>query len=90
MSIMISLNPVPPTSLSALAREVLDLLNSRPAAADIVLGGGVALAHYLDYRDTYDPFLFRSRPAIDGSMRPSMLHGRRSESRRSATISPRR
>lgn len=54
MSVVISSKPVPPTSLSALAREVLDLLASRPAAADIVLGGGVALAHYLDYRVTYD------------------------------------
>ena len=46
--------PIPPTNLSVYAREVLDLLASHPAAADIVLGGGVALAHYLNYRDTHD------------------------------------
>lgn len=46
--------PIPPTNLSVYAREVLDRLASHPAAADIVLGGGVALAHYLNYRDTND------------------------------------
>jgi len=46
--------PIPPTNLSVYAREVLDLLASHPAAADIVLGRGVALAHYLNYRDTHD------------------------------------
>ncbi len=46
--------PVTPQSLSAYAREVLELLANNPAAAEIVLGGGVALAHYLDYRETYD------------------------------------
>lgn len=51
---MTSPKPTPPTSLSTYAREVLDLLATHPAAADIVLGGGVALSHYLDYRETYD------------------------------------
>jgi hypothetical protein len=30
------------------------LLANNPAAAEIVLGGGVALSHYLDYRETHD------------------------------------
>ena len=46
--------PIPPSSLSSYAREILDLLANNPAAAQIVLGGGVALAHYLDYRETHD------------------------------------
>lgn len=46
--------PHPPANLNPFAGEVLQKLAGRPAAADIVLGGGVALAHYLDYRDTFD------------------------------------
>jgi hypothetical protein len=46
--------PIPPQSLSTLAREVLERLAKQPAAAEVVLGGGVALAHYLDYRTTHD------------------------------------
>lgn len=48
------ITPIPPERLSRFAREVLELLAGQPAAAEIVIGGGVALAHYLDYRDTYD------------------------------------
>ncbi|MFN7814539.1 MAG: hypothetical protein ACK5SI_17995, partial [Planctomycetia bacterium] len=47
-------SPVPPSNLSAYAREVLELMAGDAAAAEIVLGGGVALAHYLEYRDTFD------------------------------------
>lgn len=45
---MTNSRPVTPQSLSAYAREVLELLANNPAAEEIVLGGGVALAHYLD------------------------------------------
>ena len=48
------IRPIPPERLSQYAREVLDLLAGHSAAAEIVIGGGVALAHYLDYRETYD------------------------------------
>ncbi len=48
------IHPVPPRRLSGFAREVLELLAGHPSAAEIVIGGGVALAHYLDYRDTFD------------------------------------
>ena len=48
------MKPHPPRSLNAFAKELLDLLAGHPEAAEIVIGGGVALAHYLDYRDTFD------------------------------------
>lgn len=48
------MNPRPPQSLNRFAKELLDLLAGHPEAAEIVIGGGVALAHYLDYRDTVD------------------------------------
>jgi hypothetical protein len=48
------MKPHPPLSLNAFAKELLDLLAGHPEAAEIVIGGGVALAHYLDYRDTVD------------------------------------
>jgi hypothetical protein len=47
-------HPVPPQRLSGFAREVLELLAGQPAASAIVIGGGVALSHYHEYRDTFD------------------------------------
>ena len=46
--------PTPPSRLGIYAREVLELLAGHEAAAEIVIGGGIALAHYVDYRDTFD------------------------------------
>lgn len=46
--------PTPPSRLGGYAREVLEFLAGHEAAAEIVLGGGIALAHYVDYRDTFD------------------------------------
>ncbi|NDC53129.1 MAG: hypothetical protein EBZ74_02280 [Planctomycetia bacterium] len=46
--------PVPPSRLCGYAREVLELLAGHAAAAEIVIGGGVALSHYVEYRDTFD------------------------------------
>ena len=46
--------PVPPQSLSPYAREILQLLAGHPEAAEIVIGGGVALSHYAEYRETFD------------------------------------
>lgn len=46
--------PSPPSRLGIYAREVLEHLAGHPAAAEIVIGGGIALAHYVEYRETYD------------------------------------
>ena len=46
--------PSPPRRLDPIVREMLEALHHQPAAATIVLGGGVAFKHYLDYRDTHD------------------------------------
>lgn len=49
-------SPAPrvPDRLHPLAKEILEGLRSRPEASAIVLGGGVALQHYCEYRDTID------------------------------------
>jgi len=41
-------SPTMPARLHALAKEILDELRDQPAAAAIILGGGVALQHYCD------------------------------------------
>lgn len=46
--------PKPPQQLDPVVREILEQLRHQPAAATIVLGGGVAFKHYLDYRNTHD------------------------------------
>lgn len=46
--------PVVPGDLHPLAREILDLLRDQPDAAAITIGGGVALQHYLNRRQTVD------------------------------------
>lgn len=46
--------PKPPIRLHAVAREILDELRGQPAAAMLILGGGVALQHYCEYRETRD------------------------------------
>jgi hypothetical protein len=46
--------PSKPGNLDPLAEKVLDALTGRPEAAEIVLGGYVALQHYADYRATHD------------------------------------
>lgn len=46
--------PRVPASLHPLAREILNELRARPAAKEIVLGGGVALQHYCEFRSTVD------------------------------------
>ncbi len=46
--------PTTPQRLHVLAREILDELRDQHAAADFILGGGVALQHYCEYRDTRD------------------------------------
>ncbi len=51
---MRNLTPTPPKTLNAYARELLDALAGHAEAIEIVLGGGVALSHYLEYRRTVD------------------------------------
>jgi hypothetical protein len=46
--------PTQPERLHTLAKEVLEELREQPAAAAFILGGGVALQHYCEYRDTRD------------------------------------
>jgi hypothetical protein len=46
--------PVPPKNLNPFARELLERLSGHEDAAGIVIGGGVALSHYLEYRGTVD------------------------------------
>jgi hypothetical protein len=46
--------PKVPENLDPLAREVLEGLRQQPAANQIILGGGVALQHYCEYRETRD------------------------------------
>jgi len=58
--------PKPPTTLHPLSRELLESLAGHPEAADIVIGGGVALSHYLEYRDTVDlDAWWRAEPRAD-------------------------
>ncbi len=49
-----AMEPRRPSHLDPLAEELLDGLTGRPEAAEIVIGGGVALNHYLDHRPTFD------------------------------------
>ena len=51
---MLEMQPTTPRNLNPLARELLESLAGHPEAAEIVMGGGVALSHYLEYRDTED------------------------------------
>lgn len=48
------LQPKVPSNLSPYARELLERLCSQPEAKAFVLGGGVALSHYCEYRPTFD------------------------------------
>lgn len=51
---MRELHPTVPKNLNLYARELLEALAGHPEAAEIVLGGGVALSHYVEYRGTVD------------------------------------
>ena len=51
---MQDIRPKPPQNLNPFSRELLESLAGHAEAAEIVIGGGVALSHYLEYRDTVD------------------------------------
>ncbi len=51
---MQDIRPKPPQNLNPFTRELLESLAGHAEAAEIVLGGGVALSHYLEYRETVD------------------------------------
>jgi len=48
------LQPKVPGSLNPFAAEVLAALKDHPESCAITIGGGVALQHYVDYRQTVD------------------------------------
>lgn len=48
------ITPTRPPGLDPLAVEILERLREWPEANDVVLGGHLALKHYLDYRTTHD------------------------------------
>ena len=48
------MEPTRPKNLNPLAQEVLAELRANSASEHIVLGGGVALSHYHEYRPTVD------------------------------------
>ncbi len=48
------IDPTPPINLNPYAKELLNKLAGHSEAAEIVLGGGVALSHYFEYRGTVD------------------------------------
>ena len=45
--------PQAPKNLNPFSRELLESMAGHDEAAEIVIGGGVALSHYLEYRDTF-------------------------------------
>lgn len=60
------MQPVTPKNLNPFARELLESFAGHAEAAEIVLGGGVALSHYLEYRDTVDvDAWWRTEPSED-------------------------
>ncbi|MEX0668848.1 MAG: nucleotidyl transferase AbiEii/AbiGii toxin family protein [Pirellulales bacterium] len=58
--------PKTPDSLHPLSRELLEILAGHAEAAQVVIGGGVALSHYLEYRNTVDlDAWWRAEPRAD-------------------------
>lgn len=51
---MQDIRPKVPKNLNPFSRELLESMAGHAEAAEIVLGGGVALSHYLEYRETVD------------------------------------
>jgi hypothetical protein len=46
--------PKTPSRLAPLTASLLQLVAEKPWASHLVIGGGVALAHYIEYRPTFD------------------------------------
>ncbi len=61
-----------PTNLDPLAAELLDALEQRSEAACIILGGGIAMKHYLDYRPTHDVDAWWRRGAMPDEKRAAL------------------
>src|SRR5262245_14445337 len=51
---MKELDPRVPEHLNPFAGEVLEALKGHPESRGIIIGGGIALQHYLDFRKTVD------------------------------------
>jgi len=47
-------SPTPPADLDPLVRAMLESLRGNRHAATLVIGGGIALKHHIDYRSTHD------------------------------------
>ena len=63
---MSSPRPHQPDNLHQFASELLENLAGHAEAAEIVIGGGVALSHYLQYRETVDlDAWWRAEPRAD-------------------------
>lgn len=58
--------PQAPKNLNPFSRELLESMAGHAEAAEIVIGGGVALSHYLEYRETVDlDAWWKSEPQAD-------------------------
>ena len=65
---MLDPKPRVPTNLNPFARELLEMLRGQPAARHIILGGGVALSHYLEYRETVNVHAWWPKPLEPGAL----------------------
>src|SRR5438105_4699622 len=64
-----------PRQIDPLADRVLECLAAMPEAAEIVIGGYLALQHYVDYRRTHDIDAWwrtRASPAAESAIRAAM------------------
>lgn len=69
------IEPKPPRNLHPLAREILEELASRPGTDRIIVGGGVALQHYVEHRTTVDLDAWwhgSIEPAVSDAIRSAM------------------
>ena len=77
---MLDPQPRVPSNLNPFARELLEMLRGQPAARHIILGGGVALSHYLEYRETVDVDAWWPKPLDPGAREEATELVRRSMS----------
>lgn len=64
-----SLEPRVPDHIHPLAREVLERLARQPAGRGVIIGGGVALQHYCEFRGTLDLDAWWSADASEATER---------------------
>ncbi len=66
---MKKIEPTRPPGLDPLVVEILERLRAYPEANDVVLGGHLALKHYLDYRTTHDIDAWWAKESTSDSQR---------------------